>query len=297
MSLFRTVKRNARLALRGNWGTAVGAVAVPGGIALLMAALETVALRFFVAPALLSNPTMEEPFDLARLTREMLRFSWAELLITGGFVLLALLLLSPLWLGMRRWYFCLAAGWRPALGEMFRFFETPGRYGRAVWFNVQLSLRLFFGATVFFALPGGLFGISVWFLRTPGISRSTRVAAGAGLVLAGVLLLLASILFLAWSNRYTLAGYLLCESDATGARAALRGSVACTRGYRGTLLLFHLSFFGWYLLVPLSLFAMLFYVVPYHYAAFTLLCRYLVEKNRLTGAGSTQEFSAADIGR
>jgi uncharacterized membrane protein len=294
MSLFKTIKSNARLALRGSWAAAIGAGAALGGVALLLTGLETMALRLFVTPALLSNPTMEEPFDLARLTRDMLRFSWVELLITGGFVLLALLLLSPLRLGMARWYFRLAAGERPAFCELFYFFETPGRYGRAVWYHVQLSLRLFLGGLAFFVPPGGLGGISVWFLRTPGISRPTQVAAGVGLVLACVLLVLAAILFVVWSNRYALAAYLLCEPDAAGARAALRGSAMFTRGYRGTLLLFHLSFLGWHILIPLSMFLLLFYVAPYQYAASTLFCRYLTEKNRLTGAGATQEFSAVD---
>ncbi len=289
--MFSAFKRNAKLALKGQWGAAIGTFLVVVGVQSLLAGLEHKALQIFVVEPFLQNPTMEpQPFDLAELTRELLTGSLPELVISSVFFLLTLLLLSPLQLGMTRWYFTLIRGNGAPFSEVFYFFETLSRYGRAVWYTVQLSVRSFLWSLVFFFLPCGVMGISLWFLSTDGISAQTRSAASLGVVMACGLLFLAVALFLIFINRYALVSYLLCESDAITVSAAFKTSVRYTKNHRVMLLTFSLSFIGWFLLAPFTMFLLMLYVVPYYNAATTLLSRYLVEKNRLDEPGATQEW-------
>lgn len=291
MSLFSAFKRNAKLALKGQWGAAIGTFLVVVGVQGLLAGLEHKALQIFVVKPFLQNPTMEpQTFDLAQLTRELLIGSQGEMIISSVFLLLSLLLLSPLQLGLTRWYYTLIRGNGAPFSEVFYFFENLGRFWRAVWHTVQLGLRSFLWSLVFFLLPGGVAGVSLWFLSTEGISPQTRSAASVGVVLACGLLFLGIALFLIFINRYALVPYLLCESDSITVAEAFQTSVRYTKHHRVLLLLFSLSFIGWYLLVPFTMFLLLLFVVPYHNAATMLLSRYLVEKNRLSEPDATQEW-------
>lgn len=299
MSFFATLKRNGKQALSGNWNAAVGTGALVALIGLVLTALEYAAVRLFIVTPLQSNPTMEpQTFDLARLVRELFVYSRGELLLTAGFTLLGLLLLSPLRLGLTRWYYLLVQGTqRPRFGELFHFFENLRRYAKAVWLQVQLTCRAFFWGLLLFFLPCGIFGISIWFLRTPGIDRATRSAASGGLVVSCAMLLLAALLLNILLNKYALVAYLLCDNEQLGVGAAFRTSIRYTRGYRNVLLLFSLSFVGWFLLAPLTLLLLLGFLGPYHGASRLLLCRYLVEKNRLGEPQVTQEWHPVRQGR
>ena len=291
MSLFSTIKRNAKMALSGRWGAAIGTFLLVAGVGALLAGLEHWALRIFVVDPLLQNPTMEPPaYDLAQLTRELLIGSRAEMLISTLFMLLTLLLLSPLQLGLTRWYYTLIRGNAAPFGEIFHFFETLQRYLRAVWYTVQLGLRSFLWSLGFFFLPGGVLGVSLWFLGTEGISDQTRSAASVGVVMACALFFLAAALYMIFINRYALTSYFLCESDAVSVSSALKTSIRYTKSHRVLLLLFSLSFLGWYLLTPFTMFLLLLFVVPYYNAATMLLSRYLVEKNRLSEPDTSQEW-------
>lgn len=291
MAFFTTLKQNGKRALTGNWSTAIAIGLILGGVQLFLSGMEYLAFRLFVLRPLAENPTMEPAdFDLARFTRELFTYNWVELLIMVAFGLLAFLLLSPLRLGSVRWYYSLIQGEHPPIQELFYFFDTGSRYVRAVWLRVQLSFRSFFWGLIFFFLPGGIMGISLWFLRTPGIDRQTRSAASLGFALSFGLLFLAAILYVLFLNKYALASYLLCENDAIRVSAAIRTSIRYTRGYRATLLLFSLSFLGWFLLTPVTLFLLLLFVGPYYQASCLLLSRYLAEKNRLSEPLSTQEW-------
>lgn len=291
MSLFSALKKNAKMALKGRWGIAIGVYMLPAAVSALLSGLEHTALHLFVMQPLLQNPTMEsEAFDLAELTRELLTAGGLETLISFLFMLLTFLLLSPLRLGLIRWYFALIHGTAAPFGEVFYFFESMRRYLRALWYNVQISLRTALWSIAFFVLPSGVLGVSLWLLSTEGISQPTHSSASVGLVLAVALFLLFAAWYAIFLNRYALTAYLLCESDHITVREAFQASIRYTKGHRTLLLLFALSFLGWYLLAPLTLFLLLLFVIPYYSAGHMLLCRYLVEKNRFDQPDTTQEW-------
>lgn len=285
MSFFGTVKKNARLALRGNWGSAIGIFVMTGGIVALLAVLEQIAVYFFVMEPMSSNPTMEAPADYAQFLQDIFTYNWTEILILGISVLLAMLLLSPLWLGVSRYFYCLAQEERPRFSDLFYFFDKIKRYRRAVWYTVQINLRAFFWGVLFQALPFGMMAISIRFLRLEAIDRQTRAAASVGIVLAFGLIVLAAVLHAVLMCKYTLTSYLLCENDEMTVRQAIRASIRCTKRCRGMLFLFSLSYIGWYLLSPFTFFLLLLYAAPYRAAGGMLLGRYLVERGRIPEDG------------
>jgi len=293
MSFYAVIKKNARVALKGRWGAAIGIFALAFGVSVLLGWAELMALRAFAPYPFYEHP----PADYAHYLRALLSYNPAELLITGVAALLYLLILAPIFLGITRWFYLLIQEEKAAFSQVFHFFESLGRYGRAIWYTVQIAARTLGWGIVFMILPAGVLSASVRFLRIEALSAQARSAASVGVILAFGLLLLAILLYLVYINKYALTAYLLCESDEISVRQAFRTSIRYTKGYRGIKLLFTLSFIGWYLLSPLTLFLLLLFVIPYHTAGATVFARYLVEKNRYHEPQATREFGAAGFGR
>lgn len=63
---------------------------------------------------------------------------------------------------------------------------------------------------------------------------------------------------------YSFTEYILAEYPAVKARDALKLSMRITYGRKWTLFVFHLSFIGWFLLIPLTFGLILFYLIPYY---------------------------------
>ena len=288
MSFYAVIKKNAKIALKGRWGAAAGAFAFVLGVALLLAVVEQTFLRVFVPPPFPAD--IGQVIDYAYFLQLLLSYSLAELFVTAMALTLFLLLFAPLILGLTRWFYLLIQEERPVFLDIFYFFENARRYGRSVWYLVQLCLRAFGWGVVFLSLPGGLMSICVRFLRIETLSRQAGAAASAGVVLALGLFLLMALLYAIYLSKYSLAAYLLCESDEISVREAFRTSIQYTRGYRGVKFLFTLSFIGWYLLLPITFFLALLFVVPYHSAGKAVFARYLVEKNRYREPQITRQF-------
>ena len=294
MSFYAAIKKNAKAALKGRWSAAAGACLFVVGVAGALMALEYALLR-----ALAPMPSLywhSGPADHAYFLRVFFGYSPREILVTCIAAVLYTLFLAPLILGGVRWSYVLVQGCHPAFSELFYFFGSGHRYGRAIWLNLQTALRCLGWGIVFLSLPAGLFSICVRFLLIDAISRATRVIASVGLVVAFGLFVMMAIFYAIYINRYALGGYLLCESDEITVRQALRASTRYTKGYRGVKFLFTLSFLGWYLLVPVTFFIAMVFVLPYHIAGETVLARYLVERNREELAQDTREFGSAALG-
>ena len=291
MSFYAAIKKNAKTALSGRRGGAAAAV-----LFVLCAFAALTALELFSLRALAPQPSIYWRSGQAEPTyflRVFFGHSPQELIITGLALAAYFALLAPLALGLKRWHYVLVQGERPRLRELLHFFAGRHRYGRAVWHNMQVLLRSLGWGIAFLALPAGLLSICVRFLLIDALTRATRMIASVGIIVALALLVMMAILYAIYLGRYALSGYLLCESDETTVRQALRTSIRYTRGYRGVKFLFTLSFAGWYLLVPVTMLLALIFVLPYHIAGETVFARYLVEKNREEMVGGTREFGGA----
>jgi uncharacterized membrane protein len=70
--------------------------------------------------------------------------------------------------------------------------------------------------------------------------------------------------------RYAMTYYILADNPTLDGLEAIRQSKAMMKGNKGRLFVFYLSFFGWYLLVPLTLGIILIWLAPYMSAALAL---------------------------
>ena len=280
MPFFKTLKRSARLALKNNWGRATRATFFIIGIIAALSALQTAAFIFFIERGDRISHTIEPPGGgHGQFIYELFRSHWAGLVVMIFFTLAALFFLSPILLGARR--FCCRLVWQgaAAFSDLFYFFDNFRRYMRAVWFAAQLCFRALFWGIALFAFPIGVLGISISFLQIDTLERSSRAAASVGVVLAAGLFVLAAVLYSILIQRYALCGYLLCGREDLTANGAISKSIHYTKGKRGMLLLFTLSFLPLNLLVLSTFGLALIFVMPYRIVAETLLYRYLAEQN------------------
>jgi len=276
MPFFRMLKRGAKLALRNLWGQAIRVTVFVAAVTVIIAALQSFALQFLVIRTMQSNPTMELH---GQFIGGLFSFDWPQMLILSVFTVITLLLLCPIMLGATRFYYRVANAGVAGFSELFYFFDSFGRYKKAVWHTIQISVRAFLWGVLIFAFPVGIMAISVSFLSIDALERSNQTAASAGILLSIGLFVLAAVIYLIVINKYALSGYLLCAGDGYTVKEAINASIRHTKGERGIILIFALSFAPWYLLIPFTFGLLTFFVAPYHSAATAMLCRYFAEKN------------------
>lgn len=283
------LKKNSRLALRGNWGKAIGMLCIMCGAVLVLSVLQQVALSVLVISPAISNPTMEAVFPQTILNN--LIMNPLEYIITGVTLLITLLLVQPLWLGITGWYYALVRGISEPVASMFRFFDSAKSYGRAVHYNLQMLLRSYFWAIVYFLLPSGVLGASLYYIGISdgGEVRLYSAIGSVGILLSCVLFLLAFVLYATFMCRYQLTPYLLCSDEDLTVRAAIKRSIAATKGHRFSLFLYSLSFIGWGLL--LMFIAPILYVYPYYSAALAMYSCFIIEKSNAPVDEVTREFA------
>jgi len=116
--------------------------------------------------------------------------------------------------------------------------------------------------------------------------------------------LLAILLYSAYMTKYFLVAYLLADNDKLTVRAAIKKSIQLTIGHRFSILLYGLSFIGWFLLTVLCL-PLIFFTAPYIKTSFAMYAHYLIEKSLagvparfeepVTPIKMTQEFSRSPV--
>lgn len=96
------------------------------------------------------------------------------------------------------------------------------------------------------------------------------------------------------SLRYSCAPYILAECPEVRATEALNLSKRITRGHAGEILMFYLSFAGWFVLSALTAGLLLvFYAGPYFDTARAALCDTLVQSALAEGVIAPEELGAA----
>lgn len=310
MGLFRALKINAKRALSGSWGRAIGIMliaAIPGVLLNLLeyGIREVTGISEFVNRSGTGNAF-----------RAAANIAPASIAITLLVSLLVFFIMIPLQQGIVRWYYRLTAGEREGVTGIFHYFETAAGYFRALWLNFLIALRIcLWGAllTVPLVLLFGLLAVA------GGAGRATHAFA---LLLILVWTVIVTVVLVIIGLRYFLAPYLLAEHPDYKARRAIREGVRLARGQKGSIFLFGLSFILWYLptllalllvfiipfsdpfylfqiaglliLLLLTQLGLCFYLTPYQNAAFAMYARYLIQTGESSGpdsyADSTREY-------
>lgn len=276
MAPFKTFKKNAKLTLRGNWGTGAGVLLIVTFFGIVCSLLQQLCLFLWerFGPAVL----LYNSVDPARLGIRLL------------FSLVGFLAAAPLSLGALSWYIRLVHSRRRPTKTVLRYFLSTAGYRRSLWLHLQMSARTGLWAAVFFAVPSLLLIFSVYYyVRLPEPGREVAAISTVGITLAMFLFLLSTLLYLLYMQKYALVRYMVCEDDTLSVTQAFRLSIQFTGGYRISFFLFHLSFIGWLLLCvacpPVYL-----YAGPYFNAAGTLYARHILDRNHSSPANATREF-------
>ena len=282
MGLYRTIKQNARRAMSGAWGRAVGILLVSLIPAALIKLLEQ-GIRMACGVAFYAdyNRTPGVALD------NMANASLASAAITLAAALLVLIVTAPLAQGVCRWFYRRTAGENDPLGEIFHYFETAGDYFRALGLRFGVGLRLALWAALLCAPLVAARVFSAVYLRRMALPG---FASAFFWLLVIAWSMLAAILLAMLALRYLPAPYLLAEHPDWKARQAFAGW--WTPAILALLLVAGLPFIGPFyrydLLAVAGVLAviqglMLLYVAPYMRACFAVYARYLIQLGE--GAG------------
>lgn len=260
--LFSALKSNAKRAMRGNWGKAIGIlfllIAVKGMFAVLQAVLDI----FYGAP--LDN--IPADVDITQFMTTLTPY-----LAFMGLLYFLSWLVYPIRIGVKGWYTRLVYERETPIGAIFSFFESGRLYARSLWFSINLGIRTAFWGILIFLVPAAAAGCVSF------VSEQSSLFALLTLMTV-IISIIMSVVFCIVICRYFLAPYLLSIDESLTANQAIKKSIAYTKGFRMDIFLFYLSFFGWFLL---SVFVLpLLYVLPYFETSTAMLARYIVEYNQ-----------------
>lgn len=259
-ALRRQCKSAARLEIqRGGLWKCIGAIA-------LMAIPETllsVAVNIKMNPAmeLLNQMALDETVDLSQYMEQMVTV-YAYL---GIFVLVSLLILSPLQFGALHFCMARAHGQQGEMGDVVIGFSRLKKYLTAI--KTDLCIVLF---TLLWGVPliGGATALSIALAELVFRTTQSLNAFMGMMLLAVVLIIAAAIVVSARVMRYSAAYILLIEDENMGSWRAVRESTRLFRKRTWELFVFQMSFLGWELLSEMTMGLFGLYVFPYNNIAF-----------------------------
>lgn len=268
MGIRRLLKLNARRALRGRWGQAAA-------VALMVLAIS---FLFNLFEGVLNATLGIAPFEDVLMTPDNLfddtaNTSAPALLVAFTAAVLSFVILTPLGLGVQRWFYRIGEGVSEEISTAFEFFGSVRLFLRSLGLSCSLWIRSALWSGLFL-LPGLLLIFFSAMLGERSGSNRETFAAAVG-ILSGCFLAVLGMLFsVIWCARYYLARYYLIEDTRLSVGRAVRRSVLSAKGHQIDIVLFEVSFIGWRLLC-LLVFPILF-VYPYYQTAKGLYARYLI---------------------
>lgn len=270
MEFFSLLKENAKRALSGQWSPAIAIVLLIAGVGLLFSFFEmvcTIALDLPGFMDILDTPKVF--FD------DVLGQSGAVLGVSTLTLLLSYVILTPLKLGELSWYYEAGKHQQEGIASIFEYFGSLKLFLRSVLLNLAIGVRVALVA-ILLTLPALICfvaGIYLWQGDTAPLEKMLTL----GIFLGGAVLLAVGVLLtLIYQKRYFVAPYLVASQHEMSIGKALKASVIATKGRQCSLVLFDLSFIGWYLLSVLVL--PLLFVRPYLGVARGLYARFLIER-------------------
>ncbi len=269
MKLRKLIKQNARWALQSHWSRAAAIALIALICCFLFVSLEMLLLAAFELPAYVDRfATPQYVLD------DLPNVSPVAMAVSLAVAALCFLVLTPLTLGLLRWFFLLGDGKAEPTAAIFKYFHAATPFGRVLWLQIRLFIRRLLWSAAFLTPPAAMiFFAALW--RQRGDTDLESVLS-LGLMLSGVLLLfLLGGFLLIWLMRYYLAEYALMTDPDCTAREAIRRSITLCRGRLTELLVLELSLLGWraldFLILPRL------FTLPYRYTIKGLYAQYLIE--------------------
>jgi len=272
MKLHKLVKQNGKRCLYNNWGKAIAIVMLNVGISLFFTLLELIVAMILGEPQVSMGVA---DFNLATLPRTTLLSMAMSCILTMGYFLLH----EPFELGVTRWYYGLSEGESPEVLEIFHCFSAKKLYFRSLVLQLHVWGRRLLWAIPFFALPAAVFAFSIWSLAYGHHYMDYDLSAIVGIIglwMTVFLALLCGIFYGISMQKYFLARYYVVEQNCNPWEA-LKKSRHASKGKRGEIFRFKLSFLPWMLLNIFVVPAL--YVLPYYNISAVLYARVLMEQH------------------
>lgn len=272
MKLRKLIKQNGKRCLYNQWGKAMAIVLLGTAIYLLFTMVEMIINMVFSVPQMLDYG--QDGFWLNHLPNTSLLAMALTTIITIG----SFLIITPLNLGITGWYYGLSEGESPEVLSIFHCFSSK-KYFRSLSLAIHICGRKLLLALLYFALPAAVLAASVWCLYYGSYYINldmSQVIGSAGLLFGSLLALLFGSFYAVHIQKFFLARYYVVNED-LGVWEALKKSRHASKGKRGEILLFKLSFLPWLLTCVLVIPAL--YVQPYYQISAMLYARVLMERH------------------
>ena len=221
----KNIKKTARSGLNQNWGKTLVVFSIPIMVFIMIAAGE------FLFRAYAGIPIIENS-----------RYNVSEkslIVILFGSVLWVMLII-PLKLSAKGYYYNLVSKEKVYIGSVFDAFSSPGGYISSLILPAKLNLRRLFFMIILFA-PPVLLGLAAYcFFPNPWFEFS--------LGLSSVLILTGLWAFISINLSCFLAPYLLISNQACSAKEAIKKSKILMKGNKMKLIGLYFSMIGWMIL-------------------------------------------------
>lgn len=272
MKLRKLVKQNGKRCLYNNWGKAIAIVLLMLAVSLLFTIVELIIGMVFGTPQMVD--VGNDGYWLNNLPNtSLLSIALTAIIAVGAFLVTA-----PLKLGITRWYYELSEGDSPEILSIFNCFSSR-QYFRALSLQIHILGRMILWALLYFALPIVVLGASLWVLDYGPYYMNLDmcyVIGSMGLMFTVLLTVFFGFFYAVAMQKFFLARYYVTNEN-LGVWEALKKSRHATKGKRGEILLFRLSFLPWFLSCALVLPCL--YVQPYYEISAMLFARVMIEEH------------------
>ena len=272
MKLRKLVKQNGKRCLYNNWGKAIAIVLLMLAVSLLFTIVELIIGMVF------GTPQMVDAGNDGYWLNNLPNTSLLSIALTAIIAVGAFLVTAPLKLGITRWYYELSEGDSPEILSIFNCFSSR-QYFRALSLQIHILGRMILWALLYFALPIVVLGASLWVLDYGPYYMNLDmcyVIGSMGLMFTVLLTVFFGFFYAVAMQKFFLARYYVTNEN-LGVWEALKKSRHATKGKRGEILLFRLSFLPWFLSCALVLPCL--YVQPYYEISAMLFARVMIEEH------------------
>lgn len=278
MKLRRLIKENARRALQRHWCRAAAIALISMIFCFVFISLEGLISAVFGLPAFV------DPLATPGLYIDDLpNVSPIAMTIMGTVSALYFIVISPLIMGIKRWFFLVGDGKAEKTITIFDFFLKSSLFFKAIWLQINLFLRRIFWSATFLTLP--IFLVYIANMWNKKGDTDIESVLSIGMMLAGVILfLLLGVFLLIWLMKYYLAEYMVIKDDEISVSEAISQSVEISRKRRSELFMLEFSMVGW-LISDLLILPRLF-TLPYRFTVKGLYAHYLIEISKREQAAS-----------
>ncbi len=272
MELFRIIKKDARRALRGCIGRTAAAAMIIAMAYLAISLTQSVLLFIFSG----AESLYYDFYSIADYSPETLA-------VSGIMSLVYFFLMYPLFIGYTKLHFAFAEGKDESINTLFDMFSSAKKYFPSVFFFIIFSLKRILA--LLWLAPGMALCCCAYNFIPEGTATLEILKIAALIVSLSVVIVGAGI-YLVFIQRWHLAPYYFISGN--GIMKSFSLSVKASKGIRGDILRFKLSFIGWALL---SFFILpLLWSVPYYFVSSAIYSKYLMEKYEHSLAQVPEDF-------